>query len=372
MVRDRLLPLLPAMLRLLALVCVCLSLAGFTFTSTQLPALSLSDRLAAPGGVSPLLPRERIDALVARLPHHDGFVTTAGGVRLYWRAFDPGDYGMRYRYEGGTADNRMDFDLDVTAPRPAPAIAPRGTVVLLHGWMMDNGSLLPWALELAQAGYRTIGIDLRNHGRSGQAPSGYGTREGEDVVAVLRELRARGEIAGPLHVMGVSYGAATAIFTARDLGVQAGGVVAMESFDNAGSAIRDMVPHMLSRPAERWSDWLTLPLARWRYDGKSLDTAIADADRKLGLDLDSIDVGAALAQAPACVLLIHGTDDQHIPVAHGRLLAAAAPRARYLEIAGEDHLSLPMRLDRLAPTVVDWFDRTPTASNDCPQPLLPG
>ena len=36
----------------------------------------------------------------------------------------------------------------------------------------------------------------------------------------------------------------------------------MESFDNAGSAIRDMVPHMLSRPAERWSDWLTLPLAR--------------------------------------------------------------------------------------------------------------
>lgn len=370
MVRDRLLPLLPAMLRLLALACVCLSLVGFT--STHLPTLSLSDRLAAPGGVSPLLPRERIEALLTRLPHRNGFVTPAGGARLYWRAIDPGDYGMRYRYEGGTADNRMDFDLDIAAPQAAPAIAPRGTVVLLHGWMMDSGSLLPWALELAQAGYRTIGIDLRNHGRSGQAPSGYGTREGEDVVAVLRELRARGEIAGPLHVMGVSYGAATAIFTARDLGVQAGGVVAMESFDNAGSAIRDMVPHMLSRPPERWSDWLALPLARWRYDGSSLDTAIAEADRKLGLDLDRVDVGAALAQAPACVLLIHGTDDQHIPVSHGRLLAATAPRARYLEIAGEDHLSLPMRLDRLGPTVIDWFDRTPAVSKDCPQPLLPG
>lgn len=354
------------MLRLLALACVCLSLAGFT--STHLPALSLSERLAAPGGVSPLLPRDRIEALMDRLPYRDGYVRTDAGVRLYWRAIDPGDYALRYRYSGGTADNRMDFGLDFTAPA-APPPPPRGTVILLHGWMMDSGSLLPWALDLAQAGYRTIGIDLRNHGRSGQAPSGYGTREGEDVVAVLRALRAQGEVVGPLHVMGVSYGAATAIFTARDLGVQAGGVVAMESFDNAGGAIRAMVPHMLSRPAERWSDWLALPLARWRYGDGQLDAAIGEADRKLGLDLDRVDVGAALAQAPACVLLIHGRDDQHIPVAHGRLLAAAAPRARYIEVAGEDHLSLPMRLDRLAPTVIDWFERTPTASRDCPQPL---
>ncbi len=370
MVRDRLLPLLPIMLRLLALACVCLSLVGFT--SVQLPALSLSGRLAAPGGVSPLLPRERIEAMMQRLPHREGFVRNDEGVPLFWRAIDPGDYALDYRYSGGSVANRMDFALDFTAPQQASAVAPRGTVVLLHGWMMDSGSLLPWALELAQAGYRTIGIDLRNHGRSGQAPSGYGTREGEDVVAVLRALRARGEIAGPLHVMGVSYGAATAIFAARDLGVQAGGVVAMESFDNAGGAIRDMVPHMLSRPPERWSDWLTLPVARWRYGNGQLDAAIGEADRKLGLDLDRVDVGAALAQAPACVLLIHGTDDQHIPVAHGRLLAAAAPRARYLEIAGEDHLSLPMRLDRLGPTVIDWFDRTPAASRDCPQPLMPG
>jgi hypothetical protein len=41
------------------------------------------------------------------------------------------------------------------------------------------------------------------------------------------------------------------------------------------------------------------------------------------------------------------------------------PGARYLELAGEDHLSLPMRLDRLAPTVVDWFDAAA-----CPQKAL--
>ncbi len=69
---------------------------------------------------------------------------------------------------------------------------------------------------------------------------------------------------------------------------------------------------------------------------------------------------------------LHGRDDAHVPVAHGRALAAAAPRARYLELAGEDHLSLPIRLDRLGPTVLDWFERTPSSDGGrCPQPLPP-
>ena len=54
------------------------------------------------------------------------------------------------------------------------------------------------------------------------------------------------------------------------------------------------------------------------------------------------------------------------------LRGARQDLARYLELVGEDHLSLPMRLDRLGPTVVDWFERTPTSGGACPQPLAPG
>ncbi len=340
------------MLRSLALAGVCVMLAGFALSS-PVPPLSLSERLAAPGGTSPLVPAERIDALLARVPHRQGSVTGSDGVALHWVAFEPGDYRLDYRYLGkGTPF--PEFSLEASAPAPSAA-PPRGTVILLHGWMMDGGSLLPWSLELAQHGYRTIALDLRNHGRSGHALSGYGTREGEDVVAALQALKAEGQVTGPVHLLGVSYGAATAIFAARELGPQLRSVVAMESFDNAGQAIRTMVPHMLAKPAERWSDYLALPLARWQYGGHGLDAAIAAADRKLGLDLDRVDVGQALAQVPACVLLVHGRDDEHIPVAQGRALAAAAPRARYLEVDGEDHLSLPMRLDRLSGVVNDWF-----------------
>lgn len=339
------------MLRSLALAGVCVLLAGFALSS-PVPPLSLSERLAAPGGTSPLVPSERIDALLSRLPHRQGTVTGSEGVPLHWVAFDPGNYQLDYRYLGKGAQF-PEFSLQASAPTSSPA--PRGTVILLHGWMMDGGSLLPWSLELAQQGYRSIALDLRNHGRSGHALSGYGTREGEDVVAAVNNLRDQGLVTGPVHLLGVSYGAATAIFAARELGNQVSSVVAMESFDNAGQAIRTMVPHMLAKPPERWSDYVALPIARWQYGGRGLDEAIATTDRRLGIQLDHVDVGQALAQVSSCVLLVHGRDDEHIQVSQGRALAAAAPQARYLEVANEDHLTLPMRLDTLSPTINDWF-----------------
>ena len=220
---------------------------------------------------------------------------------------------------------------------------------------MDGGSLLPWSLALGQAGYRTVAIDLRNHGHSGRGPSGYGTREAHDVVDVVAALRARGEITGPLHVFGVSYGAATALFASADPRLGAARIVALESFDNAGAAIRAMVPHMLDETGGAWTARLTRTWLRWRIDAQVVDAAVVRAGETLDLPLDQVDVGAALAGTPACVLLVHGSADRHVPVAHGRALAAAVPEARYLELAGEDHLSLPMQLERLAPSVIDWF-----------------
>ncbi|HRN61105.1 MAG TPA: alpha/beta fold hydrolase [Luteimonas sp.] len=350
---------------MLLLLGACLLLAGFAWPGE---GDALGRRLVAPGGVSPILPTARIDEAITRLPHREGRVTTSAGVSLFWRAFDPGAYRLDYAYRpDGSSRGRMDFRLDFASPG-ASSVTPRGTVLLLHGWMMDGGSLLPWSLQLAQAGYRTISLDLRNHGRSGAAPSGYGTREARDVADAVAVLRAQGEIIGPLHLMGVSYGAATAIFSARELGAQVDNVIALESFQNAGHAIRDMVPHMLHQAPETLAQQFSHRWLRWKLDDAALEHAIAAAGDALRLPLDSVDVGAALAQVPACVLLLHGREDGHVPVAHGRALAAAAPRAHYIEVPGEDHISLPMRLDLLAPTVIDWLDNA-SPKRFCPPPL---
>ncbi|PPU93846.1 alpha/beta hydrolase family protein [Xanthomonas albilineans] len=358
--------------RLCLLLVLCASVCLGACSST-----SLSDRLVAPGGVSPLMDEERIQSLLATLPNRSGHVVVPGGIPIFWRAIDPGDYRMRYRYEHASRNanghEHADFAMDVATPVPGTHLAPRGTVVLLHGWMMDGDSLLPWSLDLAQAGYRSISIDLRNHGRSGGGPAGYGTRESDDVVAAIHALRARGEVQGPVYLFGVSYGAATALFAAQKLGNAVEGVVALESFANAGRGIRDMIPHMLASHPRGWMASAAMDLARWRYGDQNLDAVIASANQRLALNLDQVDVTAAARIATACVLLLHGSADQHIPVAHGRLLALDAPRAHYLEMPGENHLSLPMRLDLLAPTIEDWFAELPAPRHDgdCPQPLPP-
>ncbi|KAB7769122.1 alpha/beta hydrolase family protein [Xanthomonas maliensis] len=352
------------MKRLLLLACSCLWLAACSSSST-----SLSERLVAPGGVSPLLDEDRIAASIAMVPSRSGHVLGRDQVPIFWRAIDPGDYGLRYRYLGKRQDPAHALDVDVTFhPPSAPAPTPRGTVVLLHGWMMDGDSLLPWSLHLAQAGYRVITIDLRNHGHSGGGPAGYGTRESDDVIAVLDALQPRGEVRGPLYLFGISYGAATAVFSADKLGDRVAGVVAMESFANAGRGIRDMVPHMLASQPHGWRAQAVASYARWRYGGQDIDAVIAAADRQLQLDLDRVDVAAALARTRACVLVLHGAADHHIPVAHGRRLAAASTRAHYIEMAGEDHLSLPMRLDVLGAPIEQWMAQTPAASGHCPAP----
>lgn len=52
--------------------------------------------------MSTLLDTARISEAVAAVPNRHGFVTGRAGVPLFWRAFDPGRYGLRYQYRRST------------------------------------------------------------------------------------------------------------------------------------------------------------------------------------------------------------------------------------------------------------------------------
>lgn len=360
-------------LLLLALAGVGLWLAACSSLTSSAASTSLSDRLVAPGGVSTLLDTARIAEAVEAVPNRHGFVTGRAGVPLFWRAFDPGRYGLRYHYLAQQHDNGepLNTGLQLALPQPFQPQAPRGTVVLLHGWMMNGDSMLPWSLQLAESGYRVVTIDLRNHGHSGAGPSGYGTFESDDVIDVIDALQRRGEVVGPLYLFGVSYGAATALFTADKLGDRVTGVVAMESFANAGDAIRSMIPHLMSLQPTAWKAQAMAAYGRWRYGGQDINAVIAAASQRLDLDLDTVDVARALADTRACVLLLHGQDDAHVRVDQGRALAAASPRVHYIEMRGEDHITLPLRLDLLGGVVDDWLAHDEHAGGGCPAPEIP-
>lgn len=84
------------------------------------------------------------------------------------------------------------------------------TVVMVHGMAIDNLSSLYFALgnSLARAGADVVCYDLRGHGRSERPPTGYTLSDTlADLLGLLDEL----EVAGPVHVVGNSYGATVAL-----------------------------------------------------------------------------------------------------------------------------------------------------------------
>ncbi|KFN45992.1 alpha/beta fold hydrolase [Arenimonas metalli] len=293
-----------------------------------------------------------------------------GEPTLAFAVIEPRDFGLEYRYQRAPDELGMRFDFRAGAPRRPPPV--RGTVVMLHGLTMDASTQGLWAIALAEEGYRTVLLDLRNHGFSGDGPAGFGTREAGDVQALLARLRAERRLAEPVVLFGTSYGAVTALHAAAGHRAGIAGVVAMEPFANAGDSVRQFVQRLKTGEgggAARVLGWWlrrTLP-------AHELDAAIARAGETLGLDLDALDTATPLAATPACVLHLHGGKDTLVPVESARRLARAGNgRLHYAELPDENHYSLPARIDWLRAPLRDWLARLPPpGTGDCPPLALP-
>ena len=294
---------------------------------------------------------------------------TPGDVTLAYRVIPAGTRAMQYAFARGMRGYSFNFSADMTTANLAPAPPRRGTIVYLHGWEMDGSSMLAWALALSDRGYDGIAVDLRNYGGSSRAPAGFGPREAGDVIALLDALRTRGTLRQPVYLFGVSYGAATALFAESGLRGHVAGIVAMEPYANAADAVRTLVPGMLAMPVHGIGERMASTWARRRYTPAATEQAITEADRRLGIDLATIDLHAPLAQSRTCTLLLHGARDTLIPVAASRSLASTAPQVHYSELPLETHMTLPLRVDWLADPLAKWF--TDAGTGRCGQLVLP-
>ena len=93
---------------------------------------------------------------------------------------------------------------------------PREAILLLHGY---SGSVTPDLVELGPFLRRTasvLGLDLRGHGGSDDAPTTFGVREVEDVAGALAWLGERG--IRRVALVGSSMGGIVAIASVAVLG----------------------------------------------------------------------------------------------------------------------------------------------------------
>jgi len=211
---------------------------------------------------------------------------------------DPGPLPWRAVHLPAANGKRL-FTWFIPAAPGAPAL------VVMHGWGGNAEMMLPLAAPLHAAGYSLLLVDARCHGRSDGDTFASLPRFAEDIEAALAWLREQPEVdSGALGVIGHSVGAGAALLVAaRQPELRA--VVSLAAFAHPAAMMR------------RWLATLRIPY--WPLGAYIL----AYVQRVIGFRFDAIAPRNTIARVACPVLLVHGLEDETVPVEEAREIHAA-------------------------------------------------
>ena len=263
-------------------------------------------------------------------------------ARLCYRIVEPADYRVKVTATNWLEDDKKKFLFTFKATLPDPAtntpVTPRGTVILLHGYGLAQFSMLPWALCLAQDGWRCVLVDLRGHGRSTGRRIYFGTRETNDLSLLLDTLARGGQFTNSVDVVGESYGAALALrWKTVDPRVHA--VVAIAPYASLSNAVMNICGD--------YADWMPRFLIR---------SGLRDLPSLLNVSPEELDMTTVLKRHPVTALFVAGADDNIAPAGEvERLHSLASPGSKYIVVPNATHEALTYYFNDLLSPVVAWL-----------------
>jgi len=186
-----------------------------------------------------------------------------------------------------------------------PAGQCQPALVIMHGWGGNAGMMLPLAAPLHAAGYSLLLLDARCHGQSDGDSFASLPRFAEDIEAGLRWLASRPEVDPlALGVIGHSVGAGAALLAAsRQAAIRA--VVSLAAFAHPAAMMR------------RWLTSLNIPY--WPLGAY----IIAYVQWVIGHRFDAIAPCTTIAKLGCPTLIVHGLEDDTVPVEDARQIFAA-------------------------------------------------
>src|SRR5437773_11434772 len=249
-------------------------------------------------------------------------------ARLSYRVVEPADYRLAISatnwLERGR--KRFRFSLDATLPGRTNAWtpSPRGTVLLLHGYGEAQFAMAPWALRLAEEGWRCVLVDLRGHGKSTGQRIYFGVQEARDLSQLLDALARDGQLARPVAAMGESYGAALALRWKTDE-QRVDSVVAIAPYAVLSNAVLNI--------RHEYAHWFPQGLVKAGL--KSLPSV-------LKVNPTELDTTTVLARRPVAALFVAGGEDKIVPVSDVRkLYEESATGSEWIVVPGATHEAGP-------------------------------
>ncbi len=258
--------------------------------------------------------------------------------------------------------NEQDFVMAFQDSCDKPAL------LLIHGFPLSSQMWEPQLEDLADY-VRVVAPDLRGHGGSDSVPGPYSiTLLADDCADLLGYLN----VATPFVVCGLSMGGYIALEFYRRYPEQVAGLILAATRAGAdspeGKANRDkaaetaksegvtavsggMLPKMLA-PQNYESDDELVDYVKEIMSTTSLNGMVG----ALAAMRDRIDSTPMLGDIDVPVLIIHGADDQLIPLSEAEAMYKAIPNAELVIIPDAGHLPNLEQPDLFNDAVIDFLE----------------
>ena len=265
-------------------------------------------------------------------------------ARLSYRIVEPANYHLQVtstnRLKHGQPHFTFSFHTTLPGQTNAWTTAPRGTVVLLHGYGLAQFAMAPWALRLAEDGWRCVLVDLRGHGKSTGRQIYFGVQETLDLSQLLDTLARNGQVTEPVAAIGESYGAALAL---RWKGVdpRISNVVAIAPYAILSNAVLNI--------GHDYAKWMPTGLVK---------AGLRKLPSILKVEPDELDPVSVLVRNPVEALFVAGDADKIAPPKDVQeLFAKSVSGSELVVIPQATHEALPYYFNELAPPVLAWLER---------------
>ena len=217
-------------------------------------------------------------------------------------------------------------------------------LIFVHGLSSERSgdNAVELAARMVEHGYNVLLFDLRGHGSSGGDKVSGGYFERWDVLGAFDYLVERGVDRGQVGLMGFSMGAATSIMAAAEE-PRITAVVADSPYADAS----DLIAREAARktPFPLWLMPIFIPTTKLMAKGI------------YGIDIGALVPEEAVTRLDYPLLIIHGTDDQRIPLEHGeRVFKAAKAGSIMWRAPGVDHVDAFLTYpDEYVDRVTEYF-----------------
>lgn len=210
--------------------------------------------------------------------------------------------------------------------------------VVLHGWGGRIESMAP-VIECLSESFRVVAIDLPGFGESPVPAGMWGTA---DYAAFVRDVLGSLGI-DRAHLVGHSFGAKTALYLAATYGSMVDKLVLVGS-----SGLRS-APSMAAR-IKRAASKSAKAIGKLGPPGRAVRDAAyrrlasedyrdAGAMRPIFVKVVNEDLAGLLPSVRSSTLLVWGSEDDAVPLAHARKMESAIPDAGLVVFEGAGHFA---------------------------------